>query len=68
MPSLRMILVVRLILGVVMPLAFSRLVGRSLYEDGRRPAALHFVPAAIMALMGEILGAGLTVGLSGIAL
>ena len=61
------LMLTRVLLGLVLPMLFGAMVFLSLGEPAERQAAQQFVPTLILVLLGEILGAGLTLGLSGVA-
>lgn len=58
----------RIILGLLLPLMYGLLVQASVREHRRRQAAIQFAPITLLVLLGELLGAGLTVGMWGLAL
>jgi hypothetical protein len=60
-------ILLRVLLGLVLPMCYAWLIMSSIKELNHRMASSYFLPAAILVLLGEILGAGLTTGLSGIA-
>lgn len=61
------LIMVRLLLGLILPVLFCWLVLLALRGRDHRQAASLFAPLAIIILIGEILSAGLTVGLAGIS-
>lgn len=58
----------RVVLGLILPLMYGLLVQASVREHRRRQGAIQFVPIALLILFGELLGAGITVGMWGLAL
>lgn len=62
-----LMIVVRVVLGLVLTFMNGLLVQASVREHRRRQAAIEFIPIALLVAFGELLGAGITVGLWGIA-
>jgi hypothetical protein len=58
---------VRLVLGLALPAIFGVLALEALRDRDPRQAGFQFVPVAALVVIGEILGAGLTVGMWGVA-
>lgn len=61
-------LLARVMLGLILPFMYGMLVQASVREHRRRQGAIQFIPIALLILFGEMLGAGITVGLWGLAL
>lgn len=58
----------RVVIGVILPFTYGLLVLASVREHRRRQAAIQFAPIALLIFLGELLGAGLTVGMWGLFL
>lgn len=58
----------RVILGLVLPFMYGLLVQASVREHRRRQAAIQFAPIALLIILGELLSAGLTVGMWGLVI
>lgn len=61
-------IVARVILGLLLPLMYGLLVQASVREHRRRQAAIQFAPIALLIILGELLSAGLTVGMWGLVI
>lgn len=58
----------RVILGLILPLMYGLLVQASVREHRRHQAAIQFAPIALLVILGELLSAGLTVGMWGLVI
>ena len=61
------LMALRLLIGLVLPFILSLLIILSFYTGHRQLARQQFPPALILVLIAEIIGAGLTVGMQGLA-